>query len=78
MRYGGKTEARRFRMRTVAAVVCVAAMLSLAACGRGATTRAVTGGLGGAAVGTVVGGPVVGTAVGGAAGAGVGAATADD
>jgi osmotically inducible lipoprotein OsmB len=65
-------------MRIVTATVCLAALLAVSACGRSPTTRAVTGGLGGAAVGTVLGGPVVGTAVGAAGGAGVGAATAPD
>jgi hypothetical protein len=63
-------------MRILTTAACLA-LVALAACGHSPTTRAVTGGLGGAAVGTVVGGPVVGTAVGGAAGAGLGAATAD-
>jgi hypothetical protein len=63
-------------MRILTTTACVALLLAVAACGRSPTTRAVTGGLGGAAVGTVVGGPVIGTAVGGAGGAGLGAATA--
>jgi len=64
-------------MRTLT-VACLVALIALAACGRTPTTRAATGGLGGAAVGTVVGGPVVGTAVGAVGGATVGAATAPD
>jgi osmotically inducible lipoprotein OsmB len=68
----------RPEMRLLTATLCIAALLGLGACGRNATTRAATGGLGGAAVGTVLGGPVVGTAVGAAGGAAVGAATADD
>ena len=65
-------------MRILTLTTCLVALLAVAACGRSPTTRAVTGGLGGAAVGTVLGGPVVGTAVGAAGGAGVGAATAPD
>jgi hypothetical protein len=63
-------------MRTVT-VAALVAILALGACGRSATTRAATGGIGGAAVGTVVAGPV-GTAVGGVGGATAGAATADE
>jgi hypothetical protein len=59
-------------------IASLLALLAVSACGRSPTTRAVTGGLGGAAVGTVLGGPVLGTAVGAAGGAGVGAATAPD
>ena len=47
-------------MRSVTVAACLVALLALGACGQGATTRAATGGLGGAAVGTVVGGPVGG------------------
>jgi hypothetical protein len=63
-------------MRTPIAIVCLAALVAVAACGRSPTTRAASGGLGGAAVGTVVGGPVIGTAAGAVTGATVGAATA--
>jgi osmotically inducible lipoprotein OsmB len=63
-------------MRTVTIVSLLAALLALSACGRSPTTRAATGGLGGAAVGTVLGGPLVGTAAGAVGGATVGAATA--
>jgi hypothetical protein len=65
-------------MRPLTVTFCLASLLVLAACGHSPTTRAATGGLGGAAVGTVLGGPVVGTAVGAAGGAAVGAATADE
>ena len=63
-------------MRTAIIPACLAALLLLAGCGSNATSRAATGGLGGAAVGTVVGGPVVGTAAGAVTGATLGAATA--
>ncbi|MFT3973755.1 MAG: hypothetical protein QM699_09995 [Amaricoccus sp.] len=52
-----------------------AALLALAACGSSPTTRAATGGIGGAAVGTLVGGPVIGTAAGAVTGATLGVAT---
>jgi hypothetical protein len=58
-------------------IACFSALALLAACGDSVTSRAATGGLGGAAAGTVLGGPVIGTAVGATAGATVGAATAD-
>ena len=51
-------------MRILTATACLVALLAATACGRSATTRAATGGLGGAAVGTVVGGPVIGTGAG--------------
>lgn len=63
-------------MRTLTAIAFIAALLAVTGCGRSATSRAATGGLGGAAVGTVVGGPVIGTAAGAVTGATVGAATA--
>lgn len=63
-------------MRIVILPAYIAVLLALSACGHSATTRAATGGLGGAAVGTVVGGPVLGTAAGAVTGATVGAATA--
>ncbi len=65
-------------MRKLTVAVSLVALLALGACGQSTTTRAATGGLGGAAVGTVLAGPVLGTAVGAAGGAAVGAATADD
>jgi osmotically inducible lipoprotein OsmB len=66
-------------MFRIAAVITVA--VGLAACGRTAGTRAVTGGLlgagGGAAVGSATGlGAGTGALVGGAGGAGAGALTA--
>jgi len=64
-------------MRIAVIPLCLAALLAVAGCGSSPTTRAATGGLGGAAVGTVVGGPVVGTAAGAVTGATLGAATAD-
>jgi hypothetical protein len=63
-------------MRTLTAMACLAVLVALAGCGRSASMRAATGGLGGAAVGTVVGGPVIGTGAGAVTGATVGAATA--
>ena len=54
-------------MHLLTATACLLLLVAVSACGRSPTTRAVTGGLGGAAVGT---------AIGGAAGAGAGAATA--
>jgi hypothetical protein len=65
-------------MKATTLIACLAALGLLAACGDSVTTRAATGGLGGAAVGTVVGGPVIGTAAGATAGATLGAATADE
>lgn len=64
-------------MRSAIMPACVVVLLALAGCGSNPTSRAATGGLGGAAVGTVVGGPVVGTAAGAVTGATLGAATAD-
>ena len=63
-------------MRMFTATACLVALLAATGCGRSATTRAATGGLGGAAVGTVVGGPVIGTGAGAILGATGGAATA--
>lgn len=63
-------------MRIMTATACFALLLTLAACGQSATSRAATGGIGGAVAGTVVGGPV-GAVAGGVGGATLGAATAD-
>lgn len=64
-------------MRIGVIPLAVAALLALAGCGNDPTSRAASGGLGGAAVGTVVGGPIIGTAAGAVTGATFGAATAD-
>ena len=61
-------------MRVITVASFLAAALALGACGETVTTRAATGGLGGAVVGTALGGPIIGTA----AGATVGAATTPD
>ena len=63
-------------MRTLTAMACLATLVAASGCGESPTTRAATGGLGGAAVGTVVGGPVIGTGAGAIIGATGGAATA--
>lgn len=64
-------------MRIGVIPLAMAALLVLAGCGNDPTSRAASGGLGGAAVGTVVGGPIIGTAAGAVTGATLGAATAD-
>lgn len=64
-------------MRAMIVGLGLAALAAVAGCGNDPTSRAASGGLGGAAVGTVVGGPVIGTAAGAVTGATLGAATSD-
>jgi uncharacterized membrane protein len=64
-------------MRTAIIALGLAALVALPGCGNNPTSRAASGGLGGAAVGTLVGGPVIGTAAGAVTGATLGAATSD-